>query len=164
LLGPAIATYTAALVSDTAVPAWHDGYREMPFVFAASSATAAGGIGLVCAPAGQSSPALRLALIGATVETIALHRMRQRMGFTAEPYEQGTAGRYMKAARVLTIAGAATVLLGRRRRSVRAAGGVALAAASACTRFGVFEAGKQSAKDPRYTVEPQRARIEASVD
>ena len=30
LLGPAIATYTAALICDTAVPAWHAGYREMP--------------------------------------------------------------------------------------------------------------------------------------
>jgi len=34
LLGPAVATYTAVLISDTAVPAWHDGYPELPFVFA----------------------------------------------------------------------------------------------------------------------------------
>src|SRR5581483_8460321 len=47
--GPAVSTYTAALVSDTAVPAWHDGFREMPFVFAGSSAAAAGGAGLVVA-------------------------------------------------------------------------------------------------------------------
>jgi len=32
LLGPAIPTYTAALICDTAVPAWHAGYREMPYV------------------------------------------------------------------------------------------------------------------------------------
>src|SRR5207302_3463965 len=37
LLGPAVAAYTAALIADTAVPAWHDGYREMPFVFAGSA-------------------------------------------------------------------------------------------------------------------------------
>jgi formate-dependent nitrite reductase membrane component NrfD len=30
LLGPAVATYTAVLISDTAVPAWHDGYPELP--------------------------------------------------------------------------------------------------------------------------------------
>jgi hypothetical protein len=162
LLGPAIATYTAALISDTAVPAWHDAYRELPFVFAGSSATAAGGIGLVCAPAGQSAPALRLALIGAAMEAIGVRRMQQRMGFTAEPYQAGSAGRNMRAARGLTIVGGAAAMLGR-RRAVRAAGGLALAAASACTRFGVFEAGKQSARDPRYTVEPQRTRIEASV-
>jgi hypothetical protein len=33
-------------------------------------------------------------------------------------------------------------------------------AGSACTRFGVFEAGQASARDPRYTVVPQRERIE----
>lgn len=37
LLGPAVAAYTAALISDTAVPAWHDGYPEMPFVFTGSA-------------------------------------------------------------------------------------------------------------------------------
>ena len=47
LLGPAIATYTAALICDTAVPAWHEGYREMPFVFVGSAASAAGGLGLL---------------------------------------------------------------------------------------------------------------------
>ena len=29
-----VATYTAALICDTAVPAWHEGHREMPYVFA----------------------------------------------------------------------------------------------------------------------------------
>jgi hypothetical protein len=33
-------------------------------------------------------------------------------------------------------------------------------AGSACTRFGVFEAGQESAKDPRYTVVPQRERVD----
>jgi hypothetical protein len=36
-----------------------------------------------------------------------------------------------------------------------------LLAGSACTRFGIFEAGQASARDPRYTVVPQRARIES---
>ena len=34
LLGPALATYTAVLLADTAVPAWHEARRELPFVFA----------------------------------------------------------------------------------------------------------------------------------
>jgi DMSO reductase anchor subunit len=163
LFGPAIATYTAALISNTAVPAWHDAYREMPFVFAGSSAMAAGGVGLVCAPSGQSAPALRLALIGAVTETVAVRRMQQRLGVIAEPYQQGRAGRHMKVARTLTIAGAAAAMLGRRHRAVRAAGGAALAAGSAFTRFGIFEAGMQSAKDPKYTVEPQRRRLESLI-
>ena len=31
---------------------------------------------------------------------------------------------------------------------------------SALTRFGVFWAGKESVKDPKYTVIPQRNRLE----
>src|ERR1019366_7673920 len=30
VLAPGVATYTAALLCDTAVPAWHEGHREMP--------------------------------------------------------------------------------------------------------------------------------------
>ena len=41
LLGPGVATYSAALICDPAVPAWHAGYREMPYVFAGSAASAA---------------------------------------------------------------------------------------------------------------------------
>ncbi|WP_344874275.1 NrfD/PsrC family molybdoenzyme membrane anchor subunit, partial [Nonomuraea antimicrobica] len=37
IAGPAVATYTAALICDTAVPSWHEGFREMPFLFAGSA-------------------------------------------------------------------------------------------------------------------------------
>ena len=42
--GPPLATYTAALFANTAVPAWHEAHRELPFVFAGSGAGAAGGL------------------------------------------------------------------------------------------------------------------------
>jgi hypothetical protein len=38
---------------------------------------------------------------------------------------------------------------------------VALLASSACTRFGIFHAGVASAEDPRHTIQPQRARVDA---
>ncbi|MBO0774545.1 MAG: polysulfide reductase NrfD, partial [Actinobacteria bacterium] len=89
LLGPALATYTAVLISDTAVPAWHDGYRELPFVFAGSSATAAGGLGLAAAPPAQRAPARTLAILGAVTELAAFERMERRLGMVAEPYRHG---------------------------------------------------------------------------
>ncbi|MBO0871397.1 MAG: nitrite reductase, partial [Micromonosporaceae bacterium] len=52
------------------------------------------------------------------------------------------------------------LLLGRRSRVAAVAAGAALLAGSACTRFGIFHAGVASADDPRYTVEPQRARLD----
>ncbi|MER7153117.1 NrfD/PsrC family molybdoenzyme membrane anchor subunit, partial [Streptomyces lydicus] len=47
VLGPAVATYTAVLAADTAVPAWHGAHRELPYLFAASATAAAAGMALV---------------------------------------------------------------------------------------------------------------------
>jgi len=167
VLGPGVAAYTAVLVSDTAVPAWHAAYPEMPFVFTGSGAMAAGGLGLLAAPAGQTGPARNLALLGAAMETAALERMTRRAGMVAEPYRGGRGGAYLRAARVLGILGAAGAAVsgtsalpaGRPRRIVAALSGAALIGASAATRWGVFHAGLASAKDPKYTVVPQRERL-----
>jgi subtilisin family serine protease len=42
VLGMPLASYTAALVSNTAVPVWHHARHELPFVFAAGAAMSAG--------------------------------------------------------------------------------------------------------------------------
>jgi formate-dependent nitrite reductase membrane component NrfD len=159
LLGPALASYTAALVSDTSVPAWRDGYPEMPFVFVGSAAAAAGGLGLLGAPVRQSSPARYLALIGACTELAAFGWMTRRIGMVAEPYHSGRGGAYIKASEALSVAGLAGALLGRRSRLAGALSGAALLAASAATRWGIFHAGLASAADPTYTVVPQRERL-----
>ncbi|MFY9808400.1 MAG: NrfD/PsrC family molybdoenzyme membrane anchor subunit, partial [Pseudonocardiaceae bacterium] len=114
LLGPAVASYTAALISDTAVPAWHDGYPEMPFVFVGSGATAAAGLGLLGAPVSQTGPALAMAVFGVGTELAAFERMERRIGMTAEPYSQGRGGGYVRAGKILSAVGLAGALLGRR--------------------------------------------------
>jgi hypothetical protein len=159
LLGPAVAAYTGVLISDTAVPAWHDGYREMPFVFAGSAATAAAGLGLLAAPPDQNAPARNLGLFGACLELAASHRMMSRIGMVAEPYHQGRGGAYMKAGEALTVLGAVGSLASGRNRVAGAISGAALLAASAATRWGIFHAGLASADDPKYTVIPQRERL-----
>ena len=81
------------------------------------------------------------------------------MGLSAETLHSGKAERLFKASRALSTAGAiGTVALGGRNRIAAAMSGVALLAGSACTRFAIFEAGQASARDPRYTVIPQRER------
>ncbi|WAP54031.1 NrfD/PsrC family molybdoenzyme membrane anchor subunit [Streptomyces sp. S465] len=162
LLGPAVASYTAVLAADTAVPAWHDGYRELPYLFVGSAATAAGGMALLASPVAENAPARGVALLGTAVETAAVKAMERRLGVVAETYREGRAGRLMRTAEALSAAGAlGGALLGRRSRTAAALSGAALLAASACTRFGVFHAGMRSAKDPKYTVLPQRERLEA---
>ena len=158
LLGPAVATYTAALICDTAVPAWHEGYREMPYVFAGSAAGAAGGLGLLAVGSAGAEPARKLAVLGAATELIAKRQLLNRLGRLAEPYEAGTTGRILRLAEILTAGGLAGAVLGRRSRAVSALSGASLIAASALTRFGILEAGKASARDPKYTIVPQRAR------
>jgi formate-dependent nitrite reductase membrane component NrfD len=164
LVGPAVAAYTAVLISDTAVPTWHDGHREMPFVFVGSAAGAAGGLGMLATPVDQAGPARRAALFGAALETTALRLMERRMGTSAEPLHTGRAGTLMRAAEILTVGGALVGgLLGRRSRVAAVIGGAASLAGSACTRFGIFHAGVASAEDPKYTVGPQRERLTAAA-
>jgi Polysulphide reductase, NrfD len=159
-LGPVVSTYTAALVSDTAVPAWHDAHRKMPFLFAGSSAAAAGGLGLLAAPPAEAGLPRRLAVGGAAVEVAATRLMDKRLGMVAEPYSKGRSGRLMKGGEGLLAAGTVVAVAGHWRPPLGRLGGALLLVASAMTRWGIFEAGIASADDPTYTVQPQRARLD----
>ncbi len=160
LFAPGVASYTAVLLTDTSTPAWHDAHRELPFVFVGSAAAASGGFGMLMAPVSEAGPARRLAIAGALAELAVEHRMEHSMGLSAEAMHHGTPGRLIRASKILTAVGAAgALLLGGRSRLAAAASGVMLMAGSACTRFGVFEAGIESAEDPKYTVIPQRERL-----
>ena len=160
---PALATYTAVLIADTATPAWHAAYPELPFVFAGSALASGAGVGLLGAPPDEAGPARRLAVAGAALELAGSHRIETSLGLLSEPYAEGRAGRLLRSGRALTAAGVAGALLGRRSRALSALSGAALLAASALTRFGIFAAGVASTKDPKYTVLPQRERLAAAT-
>ncbi|MGC9667710.1 NrfD/PsrC family molybdoenzyme membrane anchor subunit [Planosporangium sp. 12N6] len=159
-LGPPLATYTAVLLADTAVPSWNRAYPYLPFVFAGSATAAASGIGLAIAPLEETGPVRRLAVAGAALEMAAMHKVEHDMGVVSEPFHLGRAGKQLRAARAFTVAGAVGALVGARSRVLSALSGASLVIGSALTRFGVFEAGKHSAQDPKYVVVPQRQRIE----
>jgi len=131
----------------------------MPFLFAGSAASAAGGLGLLAVRPQGAREAARFAVIGAAVELTAKSLLLRRLGPAAEPYQAGRVGTVMEAAEVLTAAGLVGAVLSGRSRAVSALSGAALLTASALTRFGVFEAGRASARDPKYTVGPQRERL-----
>ena len=164
VVAPAVASYTAVLLSDTATPTWHAAHRHLPFVFVGSASAASGGLGMIGSPVGQAGPARRLAVGGAVLELAVEHQMERAMGITAEPLHEGGPGRMMRLSKLLTLVGTAgTLLAGGRSRLGAAASGAALLAGSACLRFAVFEAGQESARDPRYTVVPQRERRDRTV-
>jgi hypothetical protein len=160
-IAPAVASYTAVLLSQTAVPAWHEAHPELPFVFTASAAASAGGLGMLVAPPGQAAPARRLAAFGAVVELAASRRLENRLGLVGEAFRTGDARRHLERASTLTAAGVlGSMLLGRRSRLAAAVSGAALVAGGLYERLGILHAGIQSTRDPKYVVEPQRRRIE----
>ena len=159
-LGPFLSTYTAALLADTAVPAWHEARRELPFVFAGSSAASAGAACALITPPHAAGPARRLAVAGAALELVAAGVMEHRLGYLAEPYKRGRAGALASAAKTLTAAGALTMLVSGRHRGGVLSAGALLLGGSLAERFAIFHAGLDSARDPRYTIVPQRERAD----
>lgn len=159
VLGPAVATYTAVLFSNTAVPAWHEAHHELPVLFGSSAAAAGGGLGLVGASVAENRPAARLGVAGAVAELAVGEIMEHRLGMLADVYSTGRASRLMRASKACLTAGAVGAVLGRRRRWSAAVSGLALMVGSALTRFAVFDAGIASANDPAHIVVPQRERL-----
>lgn len=157
VLGAGVASYTSVLIADTAVPAWHESRRQLPFVFVGSAAAAAGGLAMVTAPVAQGGPARRAALAGAALELGASQRMESAAGLTGEAFRVGRAGALLRAARAATGFGALGSLVAGRSRAAGVLSGAALLAGSALTRFGIFEAGRASTLDPKFVVAAQRA-------
>ncbi|HVX34569.1 MAG TPA: NrfD/PsrC family molybdoenzyme membrane anchor subunit [Solirubrobacterales bacterium] len=168
-LGAPLATYTAALITNTAIPAWSEARVEMPFVFASSAAASAAGAALLTVPADEAEPARALGIAAVAVEETASQIMHRRLGPLATAYEEGEAGTVDKMARALSAAGALALALGggrgpgggRTGRAITAAGGAMLVAGAVCKRWAVFKAGFASAADPRQTIDLQRERMAA---
>ncbi|WP_051053565.1 NrfD/PsrC family molybdoenzyme membrane anchor subunit [Mycolicibacterium chubuense] len=160
-VAPGVASYTAVLLSQTAVPAWREAHPYLPFVFTGSAAASGAGLGMLLAPVAESGPARRMAVAGVALEVAASRTMEQRLGLSSEAYTTGRSHTLRRWAEVLTVGGAVGAVVSGRRRWAVAASGAALLAGSALQRFGVFEAGVASTKDPKYVVVPQRERLNA---
>jgi hypothetical protein len=159
--GPVLAAYPGALLANTAVPAWHQAYRELPLLFAGGALTSAGAAGLLAGtwPGSRAGlgPARRLALIGAAAESAAGLALERLAGLAGEPYREGKGGQALRAARAMTLAGGAAALAAHRSRVAAAAAAVLLAGGGIAAKFAVLRAGVASASDPKYVVGTQRA-------
>ncbi len=163
LLGLPLSTYTAALLANTAVPVWHEARRTLPFVFGSGAALSAGAFGVMLTPVEHAAPARRIALAGALVEAGSSELMRRTLGELAEPYELQPSKTLKLVTGVCLAAGSALLAArGGRSRAAAAAGGALLAAGALSARWNVFKAGFASVRDPKYTVGPQRARVDAN--
>jgi formate-dependent nitrite reductase membrane component NrfD len=164
LTGPPLATYTGVLVADTAIPVWHAGRKELPWIFGASASASAGAAACMAVAPAEAGPARRLAIAGVLAEGAAMQLMERRLGMHREVYKQGAAGRFARAAKGLATVGALVLATkGPKSRGAAIAGGALICAGEVCLRWSVYKAGFQSARDPKYTVEPQRRRIAARM-
>jgi hypothetical protein len=107
----------------------------------------------------DAGPARRLAVGAVAVEGVLMQAMELRLGEVGEVYRRGAAGKLAWSAKVLAGGGAALLAKrGRRSRGAAALGGALICAGELCLRYSVMRAGFQSARDPKYTVKPQRER------
>ena len=160
LSGPPLATYTGVLISDTAVPVWHEARRELPWIFGASAAASAGAAASMFSHPRDAAPARRLAVAGVLAEGALMQLMQLRLGGLGEVYRQGEARTFSRAARGMATAGAVLLATrGRKSRGAAVLGGALVCAGELSVRWAVFKAGKQSARDPKYVVESQRRRV-----
>ncbi len=161
ILGLPLSTYTAALISNTAVPAWHEARSMLPFVFASGAALSAGGVAVMLTPPRHAAPARRLALAAAACEVTAKESLKLRLGDLAEPYRQGASAGFGHVGRACIAVGA--TLLAARGRTSRTAAVVAgglLCAGALSARWSTFKAGFASASMPEQVIGPQRERIQ----
>jgi formate-dependent nitrite reductase membrane component NrfD len=160
LAGPPLATYTGVLIANTAVPVWHEGRHELPWIFGASAAASAGAAASMFVHPRDAGPARRIAVAGVLAEGALMQAMELRLGTVGEVYRQGDAGKLSWAAKGLSVVGAALLAKGgRKNRASAVLGGALVCAGELCLRWTVFKAGLQSARDPRYVVESQRRRV-----
>jgi hypothetical protein len=86
--------------------------------------------------------------------------MEKKLGFVGEVYKHGEAHHYGRISKVCTAAGAGLLAWrGKQSRAAAATGGALILAGELALRWSVFKAGFQSARDPKYTVLPQKERL-----
>lgn len=163
LLGPVLGTYTAVLLSDTAVPVWKATRRQLPLLFGASAtASAADVLDLLGPDAASEAVTRRLATAGKAAELAAgaaVERAADHDPEVGRALTTGVAGDLWRASKGLTALSLATSVvpvpraLRRARRFVTAVLGVI---GGLVMRFALVRAGTASARDPHATFGPQR--------
>lgn len=159
--GLPLSGYTAVLLTDTAVPLWQATRRSLPSLFVASSLSSATSLlEATDLDNGEFGVVNRLGMIARVAElaaAVAVERDATRVERVGRVLKTGMPGTLWKASTALTLASFGVSLIGGRRRSLRVLDAILGTLGGIALRFAVFEAGKQSARDPHATFEQQRA-------
>jgi formate-dependent nitrite reductase membrane component NrfD len=152
LLGMPLATYTGVLIASTAVPLWNSARRGLPLLFGASSMVSLAALfQFLDLDRRERAIVHRFGLLGQVAELAAhaaVEREVSRIPQVSRPLHDGFSGVLWNAASVFNAATLVVSLApggGRRKRWLAGALGLA---SGVCVRFGIFYAGKRSARDP----------------
>ncbi|MBW3621384.1 MAG: polysulfide reductase NrfD [Actinobacteria bacterium] len=172
-LAPVLGTYTAVLLSDTAVPLWQATRTSLPRFFAAS-ATVATASALELFPAldaREEAIARRLGMAAKVADLVCGEQVQHQADEVARvgrPLHEGASGALWRTAKLSTATSLAVSLVpvpARWRVARRILSAVLGSIGSLAGRFAVFHAGKRSTRDPRATFVQQRAgRGAAAMD
>ncbi|HEY3837775.1 MAG TPA: NrfD/PsrC family molybdoenzyme membrane anchor subunit [Bryobacteraceae bacterium] len=161
ILGIPLSGYTAVLISNTAVPLWHEARTSLPTLFMGSAASAAAQV-LKLLPGTLSRQATlavnAFGIAGTFAEVLAgdaVERDVNRLSAVGKPLREGPSGALWKVSKAMTVAGLALSIFGHSRSAQRTGALIGTAGAIAL-RFAIFHAGKASARDPQATFHLQR--------
>jgi hypothetical protein len=161
LFGAALAGYTGVLVSNTVLPIWRPSRRWMPVLFVGSAAaTAASILDLFSDEEAAHRVTQVFGAAGRLIEIAAAKRVEwlaSEIPKVGEPFRQGPAATWWKAAGALTAASLVVSLLPSKSKKKRRLAGLLGAAGSLCLRFAVHYLSDASARDPKATIQQQRA-------
>ncbi len=160
IFGLGLSGYTGVLISQTAVPIWQQAYRTTPILFLASgTAAAASFFEFFDLNSKELETVEHFALMGKAVElcaSIVLESDAKRVERVGRPLHEGLSGVLWQGAKILTIASALISLSPGKSKAKRVTAGILGSLASVSLRFGIYYAGKASARDSRASFEQQR--------
>lgn len=161
VIGGPLAGYTAVLISNTAVPVWQATGRSSPPAFIASSMGAAAGLLQLMRLSDREARIVRRFAVAGTVAELAAERVLQleaaRVERVTRPLHEGRAGVLLRVAKLLSAASLVLNLAPARSSGKARVAGLTGTLGSLAFKWGLFEAGKASARDPRATFHQQRA-------
>jgi formate-dependent nitrite reductase membrane component NrfD len=161
LFGLPLTGYTAVLLANTAVPAWQEARRSLPWLFMSSAVTGAAALlELLPATDRERNAVERFHKAGGFAELAAMAAVEaeiSRVPRVGRPLRSGAPGALWRGAMLCGALSLVLSLVPSPRRSVRVTSSLLATAASIGIRFAVFMLGKASARDPRATFHHQRA-------
>jgi len=160
VLGMPLATYTAVLLANSAVPFWLSTRNSLPLLFGASSGSGlAAVLELMPLSDREHTIARRFGIAARTADVLAT-RLVERDAYdnpqVGRVLHEGVSGALWKAAKVLTLSALVLAAVPGKSTTRRRVAGTLGVLGGFALRFGVFHAGKASALDPRASFSQQQ--------